>query len=145
MSKPSEWAMVKAFEIVLLHAAMARETTLVSVIAAALDDARKVPGGHVREGTTDYPLLGTLPTTADGVVVGDVPRDGAALCYREHDGSITDTYVTLCLQYPDDKDGIWYVIEDNELNGTGRWYSTREAAEKAGKDGREVAGQGVRA
>ena len=40
-------------------------------ITAALAAARAVPDGYVRVGTTDHRLLGTLPMTADGCVVGD--------------------------------------------------------------------------
>jgi len=80
-----------------------------------IDDA-----GNVRK------VLGTLPITADGVVVGDVPDNGAELWHRIGDGPVTKATVTLCLQW--NGDGDWDVIENGELDGSGSWYSSRQAA-----------------
>jgi len=80
-----------------------------------IDDA-----GNVRK------VLGTLPITADGVVVGDVPDHGAELWHRIGDGPVTKAFVTLCLKWDGGDD--WDVIENDELNGSGSWYSSRQAA-----------------
>lgn len=76
-------------------------------------------------------VLGTLPITADGCIVGDVPDHGALLFYRERNGTTTPYRVTLCsrcIADPDDESKDWNVIENDELNGKGLWYSSRDAA-----------------
>lgn len=76
MNTPSErdWADEKAREIYdQFRRAMAygEPFDLKSAMAQALRAARRVPEGYVREGDVDRKVLGTLPLTADGCVVGD--------------------------------------------------------------------------
>jgi hypothetical protein len=95
----------------------------------------KAPPGHIIDDQGNVrKVLGTLPVTRDGCVVGDVPDHGALVFYQEHDSSASAYRVTLChrcVSNPDDESKDWYPIENDELDGTGRWFSTREAAEAA--------------
>ncbi len=49
---------------------LGNEPAKIADIAAALRAAASVPEGYVRVGTTDHKLLGTLPMTACGCVIG---------------------------------------------------------------------------
>lgn len=85
-------------------------TGLLDAIAAALRAAATVPEGYVRVGTTDHKLLGTLPMTADGCVIGHPFCTVYAIHRRT--GKVYNT--------------TWY------HRGFGKdVYSTREAAESA--------------
>jgi hypothetical protein len=107
---------------------------LYPVIALALDAARRVPEGKVRQGVTDYPLLGTLPLTADGCVVGA----GCLPWSIEWEDPVQadDIQIDSC---QNDEGGLGnakaFFVEDGELHAEwiplSKCYSTRAAAESA--------------
>lgn len=98
----------------------------------------KPPKGYVLtdEGVARR-VLGELPVTADGCVIGDVRDHGAVLFLNGPGDTATPYRVTLCSMHiaePEEETG-WWVIENDELSpGAKRWFSTREAAEAAKKE-----------
>jgi len=101
------------------------EESLAALIRAAVAEVTP-PKGHVL--TDDgkvRKVLGTLPLTADGCVVGE-----DAVCWRDKSRSLTGEVrqdsLVLC----------WGVYEmgNGIRTSAASWYSTREAAEAASKE-----------
>ena len=102
------------------------EPARIADIAAAIDEARTVPDGHIREGVTDRKVLGTLPVTADGCVVGT----DAVLHHPDAEGPSFE------INYEPFFDVIDLSQEGDQIGGTrpvGECYSTEAAAEEARK------------
>lgn len=98
----------------------------VSRIASALraERERKVPPGHVLYDGVVRKVLGTLPVTEDGCVVGEM-----AECWRAAHASMTaavrpDT-LTLC---------FGAMIGNPTMTRAVGWFATRAAAEAAAKE-----------
>lgn len=129
---PTPAAMEKAREIARFHAApTANQPSLTYAIARAIDEARRVPDGHVREGVTDRKC--PLPRTGDGVFVMPCmtlhyPRSGveASVLSVWFDG-------TLDLQ-SHTSDGM-PINNWKRLRFNGDAYSTQAAAEAARERG----------
>jgi hypothetical protein len=105
-------------------------------IAAALRAAATVPEGHVREGTTDRKVLGALPVTAEGEIIGGLDDYQDVVLWSVHpkDGEIREMTTPA----------YWSELGDWRVNSTDAepdgsfvcqplsWcYSTRAAAEAA--------------
>jgi hypothetical protein len=129
MNTPSEWADEKARDIVHRHCGSPDD--LINGIAKALRAARRVPDGHVREGDVDRKVLGTLPKTADGCVVGIATIDTSKKC-----DCCKGDIPSGVLWHPE------FLDRPAELHGDfvfvgctdkphGQFYSTRTAAEAA--------------
>lgn len=101
---------------------------LEAAIARAIDEARKVPEGYVREGVTDRKVLGTLPLTVEGDVIGD-----GAYCWfmlpgvkgRDDDKPARVMYKPMP------------IVEPDAYGGSRKVHSTREAAAEAARKGGE--------
>jgi len=98
-------------------------------IAAALDAAYRVPEGHVREGVTDRKVLGVLPITADGVIVGlgcEVwvrPGEVTSGAWHFNDASFYFLENQVCVRNAWSEEGMSATVSS--------CYSTRAAAEEA--------------
>ena len=102
----------------------------------------RVPDGHVRLGVTDHKLLGTLPMTADGCVIGDGaqvwPR--ADLYIFKNDGRPSDVSpwtadeesATSCFMLNENSTGDTIAPEEWHADNV---YSSPEAAEAARGEG----------
>lgn len=87
------------------------------------------PGHIIDDQGIERRVIGTLPITADGCVVGDVPDDGATVYYAEADGTVSTFFMTLCYRSPKDNgEDQWFVVENDELDGSGNWFATQKAA-----------------
>lgn len=96
-------------------------------IAAALRSAARVQPGHVRDGDTDRKVLGTLPVTADGCVVGM----GATVWNALIPGHPSETTHRTTLWSDTDEDSPKVGVIVFARPGLA-WWSTKEAAEDAG-------------
>lgn len=98
-------------------------SALLHAIAQAIADARAVRPGHVRLDTGDVVrVLGTLPMTKDGCLLGE-----GAIVWREATASMTGTVKSERLELAW---GLYGLCGANRTKAGG-WYSTKEAAEAA--------------
>ena len=85
---------------------------VVKLATATLRAAATVPPGHVRVGTEDMRLLGTLPMTADGCVIG----------------TNADLYSWWVPQYTDDEGICQHSSTGPIVSAPHQCYSTQAAA-----------------
>ncbi len=152
---PIHWEQTRR-SIVSRVAAAIRDAEERGWSACCMDAERKAPAGHILTDTGEVlalpdghtavseggkvvvrKVLGTLPVTADGCVVGDVPDHGALVFLNGYADVATPYRMTLCIRCiaePEDDADSWSVVDNGELApSASRWYSTREAAEAAVK------------
>ena len=134
MTDTRDWADAAANAIYDDHKWDGDGSGMVDAIAAALRAAARVQPGHVRtDDGTERKVLGTLPVTADGCVVGDYGK--AYIVNPPHNTGIfcvcTDGLHTLSKQ----TEGGEVQTMVSWYQPTSRLYSTRAAAEAAKKGG----------
>ncbi len=96
-------------------------------IATALLAASKPPPGHIIDDTgTVRKVLGTLPLTADGCVIGPVEGTYARVWNNDQWSNNAELYIR--------DDGRWGAMFGPQWRPLECCYSTREAAEAARKE-----------
>ena len=128
MSETSEWAKQESRKIIAEFEPTTDKPGMGKAIALALDAARAVQPGCVRLPDGREPrVLGTLPMTADGVIV--IPGADPGLIWNQYQRSIHAPLVCR-------EDGKWGGYFGEQWRFVEDCYSTSAAAEAAAKEGK---------